>query len=507
MRHLLTINQLKHRLEEAATKAISKLSEMNGQLASTMFGYQDLLFSDLSLENASEIRTLTCLHALNHVFKTRDKVVKNNGKLSQADGSEDVEYRDQGFTRPKVLMLLPTRNSCAKVVDAIIKLSEPDQQENKKRFQDAYVQAEDQFSEDKPMDFRDLFEGNDDDMFRVGMKFNRKNVKFFSQFYNSDIIFASPLGLRMAIGAEDDKKQDYDFLSSIEVVLVHQADALLMQNWEHVEYIFEHLNLQPTQTHGADFGRVRNWYLDGHSKYMRQSIVLSAFNTPELNKLCNQHMSNLAGVHKISKSTYEGAMLGLEIQVKQTFSRFEALEPASDPDERFKFFTSAVVPSVVKLAKASAGNAQGILIFIPSYMDFVRVRNFMANSSLTESVSFGSISEYTPVREVARARSHFFSGRHAVLLYTGRAHHFRRYKIRGVKKVIMYALSDNPLFYQEIVGGYLARSSGEAINAPGEGSVRSLFSNWDALRLERIVGTKRFVTMLREKGGDTFDFL
>lgn len=496
---------LKQKLQEPAKKALPSLDSVSGSLASSIFNYRDVLFPQRTLINAEILRKLMCLHALNHVFKTRDKVIRDNARLAKED-VENLELRDQGFTRPKVLVILPTRNSCVKYIDTIISLCEPEQQENKKRFQDSYVSKDDHFSADKPEDFRELFAGNDDDMFRLGLKFTRKTVKFFAQFYNSDIIFGSPLGLRMAIGADSPKKQDYDFLSSIEIVLLDQADAMLMQNWEHVEYVFEHLNLQPKEAHGCDFSRVREWYLDGNAKYLRQTIVYSSFNFPSLNRVFTRHMLNITGKLRYSKEE-DGAMIDLSVPTRQTFSRLEVTSPVSEPDDRFKYFTTAILPSLTKHSKYGAGSGQGVLIYLSSYADFVRVRNHLASSADTQGISFGSISEYTTIRDVARARSHFFSGRHSVLLYTERAHHFRRYHLKGVKRVIMYGLPENPVFYKEIVDGYLGSSiTSTKVNAR-ETSIRTLFSRFDTLKLERIVGTGRLFPMIKEKGGDTFDFV
>ena len=503
---MLKVIQLKQKLRGPAAKIVPELLSLHQDLSSPIFNYRDVLFSERTSSNSDDIRRLNCIHLLNHLYKTRDRVIKNNARLAKDGNDDELELRDQGFTRPKVLVVLPTRNSCVKYIDILAILSEPEQQENKKRFLDSYAQSEAVIPDDKPQDFRELFEGNDDDMFRLGMKFTRKTIKYFSQFYSSDIIFASPLGLRMAIGAENEKKRDYDFLSSIEVLIIDQADALSMQNWEHIEYLFEHLNLQPKEAHGCDFSRVRSWYLDGNAQHVRQTLLYSAFNFPALNRLYLKCMLNVAGKAKYSRR-HDGAMLELGLSVKQTFSRFDYTSPATEPDERFNYFTTALIPILSKQSDYRLGGKKGILVYLPSYADFVRVRNFLSTSSSTQNISFGSISEYTSVSDVARARSHFLTGRHSVLLYTERAHHFRRYHLRGVKRIFMYGLPENPIFYKEVVGGYLSSSIAEAKVDASEASVRTVFSKLDMLKLERIIGTKRLPTLLREKGGDTFDFI
>lgn len=95
------------------------------------------------------------------------------------------------------------------------------------------------------------------------------SLQLYTDFYGSDIIVASPLGLRMLVGAEGEKERDYDFLASIEVLVMDQADVFLMQNWDHLLHVLDHFHLQPKKTHGTDFSRVRSWAVNGWAKYYR----------------------------------------------------------------------------------------------------------------------------------------------------------------------------------------------------------------------------------------------
>jgi U3 small nucleolar RNA-associated protein 25 len=505
----LADTSLKQRLQHKASELIAVLTESESDVAGAIFGYHDVVMGCRKVTNSSRFRDICVLHALNHAFKTRDRVLKNTAKLSQSDDDQQ-EYRDQGFTRPKVLIMLPTKQSCVRFIDAIVRYSEPEQQENKARFLETFSRDDTEEWSEKPEDFQELFGGNHEEDFRIGLKFTRKTIKYFSGFYNSDIIMCSPLGLFRAIssgGSKDEKKApDAGFLSSIEIAIIDHASALQMQNWQHVESAFSELNGIPKESHGCDYRRVREWYLDGLSKYMRQTIILSAYLTPEINALASSQLHNIAGMVKYVP-LYEGSMLdvvnSVPVPVSQTFLRFESPTASKDSDARFKYFCASIIPQIAK-----DKGSKGVLVYVPSYADFTRVRNHLTNSLESTSISFGCVSEYTSVKDTARARSHLLSGRNTILLYTERAHHHFRYKIKGVRKIIFYGPPENPIFWNEIVAmlGINRDLVDGSVNG-GKGSARAMFSRWDVLKLERIVGTDRVGRLISDGASDVFDFV
>jgi U3 small nucleolar RNA-associated protein 25 len=122
-------------------------SYLQCQLFNILNSYKDLFYSNCSITNEAEIRSVCMLHALNHVIKNRSRVRKNNTRLSLAakEGRDLGEIRDQGITRPKVLILVPFRDSALKLVQAMIQLLvKPGKGEvaNKKKFFKLFGQDE-----------------------------------------------------------------------------------------------------------------------------------------------------------------------------------------------------------------------------------------------------------------------------------------------------------------------------------------------------------------------------
>lgn len=479
------------------------LTLQNTFLLNEMSQYKDVQYPYHNYKNQA-YKKLYIIHAMNHIYKTRDYILKNNAKLSEhaekcklGKSLPDLEIRDQGFTRPKVLILLPTREMCFEVINLILQYSATDQQENKKRLTTLFHSTA-LPPETKPDDFRYYFKGNTNDYFTIGLKFTRKSVKLYSSFYSSDIIIASPIGLSMILENEDKRKREYDFLSSIEILVIDNANQIEMQNWDHVTKILKYLNKVPKESHNTDFSRVRLWSINDQAKYFTQRLVFSEFSTPIINSVINKSF-NLAGKLKMKKiiNSDNCIMNSVGLKVKQVFQRFESDSPIQDPDARFKFFINSVLNSLSN----STSYDDGLLIVIPSYFDYIRVKDYMSKET---KLNFNAIDEYSSQSKLTRARQNFAQGKIKVLLYTERLHYFRRFEINGVKTVILYGVPNNPLFYKEYLK-FIGRSVFQGVVDINLSFIKIIFSKWEAVALERIVGNER-ATILCNSVNQIYEF-
>ncbi|KAG8961779.1 rRNA-binding ribosome biosynthesis protein utp25 [Tulasnella sp. 425] len=492
------LNKLWEPFHTRSEKLPEHLQKLQGVLLPELLSCRDVHHSYISAsdgEEQSALRDAVTLHLVNHVWKRQAIIASNNARQAQAsktgsDPPSPDSIQDQGFTRPSTLVIVPFRNSALRWITSYMshftgQSNSKTEVANRERFISEFSLPEgtvDKLAEAEgmgiyPPDHVHTFKGNIDDNFRAGIRVMKKVLKLFETFYGSDLIVASPLGLRLAIEREGNS----DFLSSIEILVIDQADVMTMQNWTHLQFVFEHLNNLPRDPRDTDFSRVKSWFLDGHARHLRQNILISSYETPQIRALFNDNFRNIAG-----KVRFERRWSGVDIPegIKQNFVKFECTNGRDEADARFEYFTKEFFPSLKKSAVLSANT----LLFIPSYFDFIRVRNWMKQNA---SVSVAFISEESSKSEIDRARAQFMKGQKAFLVITERFHFFRR--IKGILNVIFYGPPDHANFYSELLTYPFFKKDVE----PSEVTCKVLFSKYDAMALERLVGTKEAAALIR----------
>ncbi|KAL7519036.1 hypothetical protein ACHAWX_003832 [Stephanocyclus meneghinianus] len=530
--------------------------------------YADVLVTTETRQNRDEINNLLAMHVLEHVLTSKTRVQRHTRRIKELSSSLDAEnpsnnnhdveededkWRDQGYTSPKVLILFPTRGTCWKFVHIMMKLlGDAAMVDNEERFDAEYgPPPSDEASsgnngnetderkemqnarrksvlKQKGQEWNELFgdDTNDDDDFKMGLsltpnivkaKGKKKKIidatfgssagvglKLFADFNKSDIILASPIGLKMATTnneVDDDDNEDtsdVDFLTSIDVCIVARSDVLTMQNWDHVNSVLKCLNQQPKNISNIDFSRVRNYFLEGQGENWRQLIVISKFSDPYILSTFRRYAKNIEGHLKMRMQTTadHASITNVTVRVKQVFQRVGCESVAEAGSSRLRYFSDHILPKLLRLKQKHT------LIFIPSYFDFVAVRNLL----LKREASFVSVTEYARISEVSRGRARFHQGRKNIMLYTGRAHFFLRHKIKGARHVIFFGLPEYAEFYPDIVNMLndgLSEWEEEGLTRMPLSSL-SLYTKYDAHQLERIVGAGNTEKMIK---GEKSSFL
>ncbi|XP_064542556.1 U3 small nucleolar RNA-associated protein 25 homolog [Drosophila montana] len=470
------------------------LSTLQTEIFHIANSYLDLYYSQRSHDNAEEIRYVYCIHTVNHILKSRALILRNNETIAklvkspQELPSEVVlpdSVRDQGLTRMKALIVLPFRESALKTVQIIANLLFGNQKDPNTGYS---IPKFDRFLSEfsgntvyfpktnpKPYDYEKTFSGNTDDNFKIGIRLTKKTMSLYSDLSASDILITSPLALRMLI---NDKDKDFDFLNSIEILIIDQAELFIAQNWENLLYVLDHLHMQPQKLPSTNCQRLRSYCLDATSRFYRQTLLFSSHELPEFRGIINNKCHNYQGKMRIINPIENGDMCNVLIPVKQVYQRIDCSSVESALEDRFQYFVRHVLPQFTRTGFSHC------LLYVPSYFDYVRLRNHFKK----EMINFVQISEYTKKEKISRARDIFFHSGAPILLYSERGHFFRRTRIKGVRHLIFYQPPNFPHFYSELLNLMLEINQNPRDGLQDNMSVKVFYTKFDLLSLSNIIG-------------------
>lgn len=127
--------------------------------------------------------------------------------------------------------------------------------------------------------------------------------------------------------------------------------------------MFDNLNKIPDNPHGCDFSRVKPWYLDNQSvvraffgksklivraKYLRQTLLVSRYDTPEARAVFHRQCHNVQGKLRLEQVELPGIVGQVRSGVRQVFERIDlegakgASGAVDEVDQRLEWFTKKV---------------------------------------------------------------------------------------------------------------------------------------------------------------------
>ena len=381
----------------------------------------------------------------NKDFITYHKEIKNN--YENIENKDDINIKDQGFTSPKVLILVPYKMHAKIIMEQLVKLFSNNNWKgitNKKKFMDEYSEFDSM-----------------DDCFRlgIGVCFFENKMKLYTPFDESDIIIASPLGLKLAKPSENDKSfknsKVYDFLSSIEIFLMDFSEVFIYQNLEHLNEILSFLNKPPKNNQNiVDINRIKENYANNFGEYLRQNIIISQFKCLDIDVAINDICKNINGKilldgpyeNQINLIKNEFAekykfLNSSNYEIRYEFKILRDFKEKEDFEEKFNYFSKNIWQNLYESFEKHT------IIFVASTFDYMILKSFFKKKS--KSVCF--ISEDTDKRDWQRNRLFFEQGKYKFLLYDERAHFYKKINLKFAKNIFFYSLPEDPKIFNEMI--------------------------------------------------------
>ena len=373
-------------------------------------------------------------------FYIFNKIIKKKYSFSDLD---TINIKDQGFTSPKILILVPYKKHAKIIIEEMVSILKGNWNgiSNKKKFKDEYSE------------FESL-----DDCFRMGISFDyfENKINLYSPFVESDIIICSPLGLKLSIQTDNENKKVFDFLSSIEILLIDFSEIFIYQNLEHLNEILNFVNKIPKNNQNLNsILRIKDLFSNNLSKFLRQTICISHFKTMDIDNILNEFCNENINGRIIFKPDYENQIEKIKYELNEKYQnlnfkdyeiRFEFkmlfdLKNENYYDEKFNYFTKNIWINLYESFEKHT------IIFVSSTFDYLRLKSFFKQKS--KAVCF--IDENTDKRDWQRNRLFFEQGKYKFLLYNERGHFFKKINLKFAKNIFFYSLPEDPKIFYEMI--------------------------------------------------------
>ncbi|CRG94109.1 conserved protein, unknown function [Plasmodium gallinaceum] len=502
--------------------------------------YVDILYANKNVLNSHFIRLLNSIHILNHLKKKKkrrkfiNKKIENIEKVEQIE-KENIEIKeefcDESLARPKILILCSFRYITKEYVDLISNLLTLTEIKNKNKFLNEYDITKDEkkkmkeiySKKKKTLDYINLYRGNNDDCFRCGIKLleNEKKIQLYSPFYDSDILICSPLGLDIIIkeskGEEETdienessdnyeldeniseknknkksqkpkkknnnskkKLYEYDFLSAIEILIIDQVDTILMQNFLILKNVLNFINKPLLRWGNANINRIPKYIINGFLKNYRQTIISSSFLDTNFISLIQSANNYRTYLKLFIKSGDDILMHIRDFNINQYFKKIECDNILKIEDNILDFFTTNVIDILSGIKQ--------LIIFLPTYIEYIRMYEILKKNDIT----FKGVNEYTSEKKRIKILKLFKFRRINILLITGRLIFYERCTFKGANHIIFFSPPKFLFMYYELI---------KDLNKNSNSSSLCYYTKYHTYELERIVGHKRALQLIKENNG------
>ena len=168
-------------------------------------------------------------------------------------------------------------------------------------------------------------------------------------------------------------------------------------------------------------------YTQSLTTSMSRTLIFSQYQEAMMNSLVRNQLVNLSGVTRIKHTSPIPAVA--KISNPRRAQRFERVDATSDG--RLAYFKKFIFPPLTKTKNS--------IVFVPTYFDFVRVRNWFIEYAqdrpdLEDLMCF--CSEHTDPKDVTRNRGEFYNEKKRVMVTTERFYFYFRYRLRGAHRVV-----------------------------------------------------------------------